>query len=103
MTAAQDLAIIVDLACLTEDRSRTEQRALLAVAKRVDKAINAQTGTNPHLPKNRGVMPPPCTYSDDHDKKTCACRGDQVAWEPVTGWSRRVHQVEATLAPWSDQ
>ena len=95
MTAAQDLGIVVDLACLTADRDRAEQRALLAVAKRADREINRQTTSNPHLPKGRGSVPPPCTYSTDHPK-TCACRGDGVAWEPTCGWSRRVAWVEAT-------
>lgn len=95
MTVAQDLGIVIDLACLTVDRTRAEQRALLAVARRVDRTINAQTTGNPHLPKGRGANPPPCTYSGDHTK-ACACRGDRVAWEPVDGWSRRVEQVAAT-------
>lgn len=48
MTARDDLATVVEMACLTEDRSDAEQRALLRVARRVDEDTNANTVGNHH-------------------------------------------------------
>lgn len=114
MSALDQLALVVRLACLTEDRDNTEQKALLAVAERVDKEWNAQTITNAKvraecerlgwptmIAKNaRGevVGGVPCTYSDDHPK-SCPCRGDGMAVEPAGGWSRLVALVESTREP----
>lgn len=46
MSAAENLAVVLDLACLTEDRTNQEQDALLRVAARVDAQRNALVGTN---------------------------------------------------------
>lgn len=46
MTAHDDLVEVVRLACLTADRSDVEQRALLRVAERLDRAANRDTTTN---------------------------------------------------------
>lgn len=96
MTTASDLAAVVRLAALTDDRTRSEQAALERVAARVDREINKQVGSNPHLPKGAVVSlhrSPPCTYPGAHDKD-CACRGDGVAWKPVGGWSRLLELVK---------
>lgn len=45
-SATEDLAVVVELACLTEDRSDAEQDALLRVAARVDAKRNALVVTN---------------------------------------------------------
>jgi hypothetical protein len=111
MTALDDLALVVQLACLTEDRSKAEQKALLAIAQDVDRKWNRQASSNPKVrrewlrlgcptvlripatgPKSGDV---PCTYSTDHPK-TCPCRGDGYAVEPEGGWSRLVALVEET-------
>ncbi len=68
MTTATDLALVVEMACLTEDRTRAEQAALLRVAARRDSAINRQTVANPHLDRGRGSVPPPCTGSAARDR-----------------------------------
>lgn len=47
MRGADELALVVQLATLTEDRSPDEQRALMAVALRVDKERSRFTVTNP--------------------------------------------------------
>lgn len=41
MTGADDLTAVIHLACLIEDRTDNEQRALLRVARKVDQEINA--------------------------------------------------------------
>jgi len=41
-----DLATVIALACLTEDRSNAEQLALLRVADKVDLEFNQDTVTN---------------------------------------------------------
>jgi hypothetical protein len=96
MTIATDLALVVQLATLTEDRSNAEQRALERIAKRVDAEVNKQSSSNPHLPTWSYPLPP-CTYSDEHGKD-CACRTDRVALEPKAGWSRLAALVEETRA-----
>lgn len=40
MTRAEELALVVELACVTEDRSDREQRALLTVARKTDDELN---------------------------------------------------------------
>lgn len=47
MIFAEEVAQVVALAALTEDRTAQEQRALLRVAHWVDKRLNTQTLTNP--------------------------------------------------------
>lgn len=46
MSHADDLRTVLMLACETEDRTPSEQRALLRVAVKADRAANAQTVTN---------------------------------------------------------
>lgn len=46
MTVRDDLETVVNLACLIEDRTDNEQRALLRVARRVDKESNANVIRN---------------------------------------------------------
>lgn len=46
MTALDDMTLVVELACLTEDRTDEEQRALLRVAARLDREANRFTTTN---------------------------------------------------------
>lgn len=46
MSALDDLASVVELACLTEDRTDGEQRALLRVARRIDQDTNANVVGN---------------------------------------------------------
>ena len=56
MSALSDLATVVELACLTEDRGPDEQRALLAVALGVDKDRGRFTVTN-HDPRPPTLVP----------------------------------------------
>ena len=46
MSNLDDLRIVIELACLTEDRSDAEQRALLASAVRCDNEANKLTTGN---------------------------------------------------------
>lgn len=47
MTRNEELAAVIHLACLTEDRTDREQRALIAIAWRCDQEHNRQTSHNP--------------------------------------------------------
>lgn len=49
MRKIEQLAVVIELACLTEDRSKKEQKALLDVARRVDRERNRLTLTNPRV------------------------------------------------------
>ena len=49
MTALDDLELVVSLACLTEDRTPLEQRALLRVAVKIEAERNATTTANMKL------------------------------------------------------
>ena len=93
MTNLEARRMVVQLAALTEERSRPEQTALLDVARKVDKQTNKQTIGNPSL---AGVLAGPCDFTGAHDK-TCICRGrgEQVR-KPVNGWSRLADLVVAT-------
>jgi hypothetical protein len=44
-----DLTTVIRLACLTEDRSDAEQRALLRVARKVDQEVNANVTGNDRM------------------------------------------------------
>jgi hypothetical protein len=46
MSVVRDLRAVIELACLTEDRSDNEQRALLRTAMRADNEANKLTVTN---------------------------------------------------------
>lgn len=46
MTARDDLHLVVELACVTGDRTPAEQRALLNVAMKVELDLNAGTSRN---------------------------------------------------------
>ena len=101
MSRVDDLRLVVRLAALTDDRTRGEQGALERVAREVDRAVNKQTSTNRSLPMNALVRlapdgtctGPPCTFSEDHAKDLCPCRGSGVAAEPKDGWSRLGEEV----------
>lgn len=88
------LALVLPLAALTEDRTPREQKALDLLAAKVDRTRNKQSISNPGLPRGVvvGAPKPACTHSDDHPK-SCPCRGDGRAWEPVGGWSRLADEV----------
>ena len=48
---AEDLAAVVKLAALTENRTNAEQKALLAVAERCDRVANTKRSSNVHPAK----------------------------------------------------
>jgi len=50
-----DLVTVIRLACMTEDRSDTEQKALLRLARKADKEWNAMTVTNRKTWEHRPV------------------------------------------------
>ena len=94
---AADIATLLHLAALTEDRTKAEQKALERLAAKVDKQRNRQGTHHPlgNWPKGATVgNRPACTYSPDHPK-SCPCRGDGLAHTPVDGWSRLAEVVES--------
>lgn len=50
-------ATVVELACLTADRTRSEQKALVDVATRVQKRMARQTVSNPRHRSGEGPWP----------------------------------------------
>lgn len=78
MTAINDLTLLVELACLTEDRTDHEQDALLRVAASVDRKANALVVTN------RRSGPPSSLY-------------ERVAGTRVGGSPRINPKVQASL------
>lgn len=93
MNKTDELALVVELACLTNDRTPAEHRALVAVAKRVDRAKNVQQRWNRYLDGTRLVG---CDYSSGHEK-SCVCRGDRTVFAPLSGaWSRLAELAEST-------
>lgn len=54
MTRVDALAAVVELACLTEDRTDAEQAALLDVAWRVDDERFRQRSNNPNFDSDAG-------------------------------------------------
>ncbi len=101
MSALDDLAAVVRLACETESRTRAEQSALVRVARSVDTEWNRQARSNPKVrhawkdaghPTTRSPTKPThklpgvlCTFGDH--SKDCRCHGDGVVNVPVGGWS----------------
>lgn len=49
MTVADDLTVAIRLACLTEDRTDAEQRALLRIARQLDNELNANVVGNSNM------------------------------------------------------
>lgn len=102
MRRVDEFALVVELACLTEDRDSAEQRALLATALHVDseRASFASTNKNPQ---------PPClfvavldTYSPEgrtvSPSKSERERHDRLVkkWKPCGNCGRPVgaHQAD---------
>lgn len=98
MTGWADRRLVVQLALETTDLDRSERAALRREAERVDKQVNKQANHSEFCPPlYKHVFPrdlPPCTYSTDHDKATCPCRGDGRAFIPIGGWSRLAQEVQ---------
>lgn len=105
MRSVEQLAVVIRLAALTEDRSRSEQAALEAVAARCDKERNQLSISNPRLTNwlltevsvAHTELWPPCTFSTDHDKG-CKCHNlangrPGFLPTPPGGWSRLVWEV----------
>ena len=110
-SAIEQLALVVRLACQIEDRSRSEQAALVAVARRVDAERNRFSESNPRLAdfvrEVRSARPaervnwPECSFTPDH-KSGCRCRQlpDHIVGKlptPEVGWSRLEAEVLDTL------
>ena len=112
MSALDDLATVVRLACETESRTRGEQAALLRLAAKVDAEWNKQARTSPKYAKTWNEAGRPmtvsptkpthrlpgvlCTYSTGHTK-FCRCHGDGVVNVPEGGWSELESLAKQTL------
>lgn len=98
MTAVDDLALVVGLACEVEDRSDKEQDALLRVAASVDAKANALVVTNKrHGPASRLYLAASSTRGfggrPRHNVKTLAKLEAQAdRWE---------HRFDGAVAGWT--
>lgn len=114
---AADIATVLSLAALVEDRTKAEQKALDRLAAKVDKQRNRQTRVNlPPSATAANRMPCTFTFAADLERpeiaawrgvtadlpdlakllnhpKSCPCRGDGLAHTPVDGWSRLSDEV----------
>jgi hypothetical protein len=81
-----ELAIVIELACLTEDRTKEEQRALLHIAQRLDKKRAKQVVTNPHPVK---------PYLERRVESTW---DPQEAWEPRPARTKTFEDVPLELS-----
>lgn len=99
MTALDDLRAVIGLACLTEDRSDDEQRALLRVAARVDNECNALTTTNPRCTRIasrlRGLGP-----ATQFAALVDSTRVLDVGQKPVALPAKKLAQLERRAAEW---
>lgn len=105
MRALDEMRMVIELACLTENRTRGEQSALRAVAHRADAEANAQTCSNPTL-KNQPEGP--CDFQpgppETHVKCKCSPAGGVelerplLVRKPRDGWWRLETLVEQTWA-----
>ncbi len=88
MSRADDLAMVIALACLIEDRTNQEQLALLRVATRVDNERNAVIVTN------RRTGPPSELAS--HVRETRDITDDQkyvdLPAKEIDRWDRQVRE-----------
>lgn len=83
-----DLAVVLDLAILTGDRDRAEQRALERVAAALDAHRNLMVTGGQNSRVERPVRTVRCTFSDHHagsireaqrlGVEACRCYGDRV-------------------------
>lgn len=79
MTIRDDLATVVELACLTGDRTPTEQRALLATAMRTELDLNAATTRNL---RTRGPTAQPSTLVDTAEASHTPSEGRPIVLPP---------------------
>jgi len=110
----QDLAVVLDLALLTEDLSRDELKAVRETARRLDQHRNWMVTGGQNDRVARPARTVPCTFSDHHlsgraatraGVTPCRCSGDLVVPDftdkargerltDAAGWSRAVAAVE---------
>lgn len=83
MTRNEQLALIIDLACLTEDRTDHEQRALIDFAWRCDVEHNQHTTGNPYRGK------PGFAFQDLVSQVMRTRDSDQRVLAPPKGWEKR--------------
>ncbi|GEM_PF-5646703 len=113
MTAAADLATVVALALLVDDRTAAEQTALQRCADRLDRERNRNTATNRRHDHNAPKVPCTAPWHTDTDTcRTCSMQSDPccrllippftvaATAEPLTdgnGWSVAGHAVQLAL------
>lgn len=104
MRRVEEMRVVLYLACEMDDRSNAEQKAMLAVAARLDAEANRQLSSNPLI---RGEPFVECTYRDGppetHGRPGDACKCKPMRGQPpekvrmpAGGWWRLVELVENT-------
>lgn len=100
MTASNELGIVIKLACLTEDRAPDEQRAMLAVALRLDTELGEFVGTNRELQMPRYVGWVQNTYSPSEGKRVDLTKSQREKYDrllerwamcPTCNWPMGAH------------
>lgn len=101
MSELDDLRTIIELASVTESRTKKEQSALRRVAKKVDREWNKQTGTNKRINLYEPYIHCDYTAGKQPHPKDCVCRAGKggpgmtdLVRKPEGGWSRLSWLVE---------
>lgn len=95
MRAADQLAAVIGLACETEDRTPDEQRALFAVALRVDRDRAKYTLTNlvPHRPHLAALVVESYQPADDQRRANLSAADRRALERLDTDWAKARAQV----------
>lgn len=85
MTVESDLGLVIDVACLIEDRAPDEQRAMLATALRLDCELGAFTVGNRWLQRPRYVRRVIATYNPAEGKPAGLSKQQLVRYRTLAG------------------
>lgn len=83
MTKRSDEEIVMTVACLTEDRDPAEQRAMLAVALRLDGALASFSTSNPEAHPPRYVNMVDETYMPADGKRVEMTGAQRAAYQKL--------------------
>lgn len=101
----EDLRRVVQLACVTEDRDNDEHRALLVVAAKLDRALNACTGLNTamwglHAGTQRALRQRPLSRLLEEARSTRGEPAPDLGQRAVDLPEAQLRQYERKMAEW---